>query len=812
MEESKRLITSWVRIKHWLSENFPETLENLYSPAFDSQITAAEATIGLPFPDALKTLLLEHNGEDHHWPPGIFPGGHRFLPTEDIVETWYKLKEFNDATPEQWLPFSQSRAKSIRFLDFDPPQGGTPGQVVEVDFNLQTYEVLADSLVEYIEKYAIDLAVNKYAVIGDDILLNNESLNMDHFPEEDSLGDSVMESVVKSDHSYNEISDFEAVNNDMLDFELLDELPHDEALEQEMPEVEAPQEVPQNVVVENAADTAESDFVSDFVNDVISVTSNQASNIELSNIPVLDDELRIDLADYEQTGAHGTSQHAFEKNSAQKNTGHDNALHHEEDDLCVASALMDAPSEVRGKEQAPKNVRKNLPGPGPSKGAGDTTKTVAAARKASNHSQKPTQRVKQPEKAVRTQRQPQKSATARIQSPAKSKTESAVKSTAKAPVQSTAIQRAKPPARKAATTPQPVAQQARHAVANKPATAAHKPAADRLESAERLIIVGEMTTLMGKEEMLFTVETEQAKEYTFLAKAAFTKGFADIALDQYVRILAKKFHGEIKSHFIDQGLAQQPEYVAFEYVVLPVEKPSSPKATLPPPENIDEIAHQILQAIQSSVKRGCHYQEVQTEHSPYLRSRFYNDNTEKLLKLGFHYTADLVDRAAVQSPQHNPPFFRVMSFFDDGIVASFYHTKPKFSWPFHASRKVIEFETELSDGNIIISTTAEDEIEYPLPSMVSRHVHPSGIPIEGLLHKHRAKIRRYQTHKPDAAIVKVRSKKEFMALRQRRQQMIYNHLKSIGWVTKEYVAKQFNNKEVAEQVYARIKQFAGTKV
>jgi cell wall assembly regulator SMI1 len=845
MEESKRLITSWVRIKHWLSENFPETLENLYSPAFDSQIASAEATIGLPFPGALKTLLLEHNGEDHHWPPGIFPGGHRFLPTEDIVETWYKLKEFNDATPEHWLPFSQSRAKSIRFLDFDPPQGGTAGQVVEVDFNLQTYDVLADSLVDYIEKYAIDLAVNKYAVIGDDILLNDESLNMDHFPEEDSLGhnvmESVMESVVESEPTYNENAEFDAVNEDMLDFELLDELPHDEALEQEMRNIDAAQSVVvesaavesvavesaavesvavesaaiESVATQNAADTAESDFVNDFVNDVISVTSEQASDIDLSNIPVLDDELRIDLEDYEQTSAHTANQHRIEKNTVRKNTARENTPHNEEDEVSVASAVIDAPSEVRSKNQATNNVRKKLPGNATRNASNDAPKTTAAARKAVNQPQKPSQHTKQSNTPVRTQRQPQKRAAARNQTPAKPRTEPAVKPAAKAAAQSTTNPAAKPAARKAASNAQPVAQQTRNAVANKPAkpaAAPHKPATDRLESAERLIIVGEMTTLMGKEEMLFTVETEQAKEYTFLAKASFTKGFADIALDQYVRILAKKFHGEIKSHFIDQGLAQQPEYVAFEYVVLPIEKPSTPMASLPPPENLDEIAHQILQTIQTSVKRGCHYQEVKTEQSPYLRSRFYNDNTEKLLKLGFHYTADLLDQAVVRSTQHNPPFFRVMSFFDDGIVASFYHTKPKFSWPFHASRKVIEFETELSDGNIIISTTAEDEIEYPLPTMISRYVHPAGIPIEGLLHKHRAKIRRYQTHKPDASIVKVRSKKDFVALRQRRQQMIYNHLKSIGWVTKEYVAKQFNNKEVAEQVYARIKQFAGTKV
>jgi hypothetical protein len=386
----------------------------------------------------------------------------------------------------------------------------------------------------------------------------------------------------------------------------------------------------------------------------------------------------------------------------------------------------------------------------------------------------------------------------------------------KSPVQPIAKEAARPKNKTKTPAPvKPVSHHARKAVEKKPVQPpepVQKPALDRFESGERLIIVGEMTSLMGKEEMLFTVETEHAKEYTFLAKTSFTKGFADIALDQYVRVLAKKFHGEIKSHFIEQGLANQPEYVAFDYVVLPVEKPSTNKVSLPIPENLDQIAHSILQSIQTSFQRSTDYKEIKPDQSTNLHSKFYNENTEKLLKLGFHYTADLADQAAVKGAPNKPPYFRVMSFFDDGIVASFCHMKPKFSWPFHSARKTIEFETELSDGNIIISTTAEDDIEYPLPKTISRFVHPNSIPIEGLLHKHRSKIRRYQTRKPDAAIVKVRSKKEFVALRQRRQQMIYNHLKSIGWVTKEYVAKQFNNKEVAEQVYAKIKQFAGTKV
>ena len=734
MEESKRLITSWVRIKHWLSENFPETLENLYSPAFDSQIEAAEATIGLRFPDALKALLLEHNGEDHHWPPGIFPDGHRFLPTEDIVETWYQLKEFNDATPENWLPISTSRSKAIRFLDFNPPQGGNVGQVVQVDFDQQSYDVLADSFVDYIEMYAMDLGVNKYAVIGDDILLNDDLLNNDLLNNE-MLNDDFSNDELSNEDMLNE----ELLNDDMFDGDILD----------------------------------------------IELSDPDLEDIELSN-PAMSD---TDMANFD---VHHAAQSEMNSESYSENNS---AV-----DIDIESPVQ--LSEEREVQSAIKRAAQNV--------------QYDVQDELQEDVQYDVETITEPEVPVL-----QSAVQPIVKEPAKQSIKQSIKQSAKQSAKQTTKQPAKAsvkaPAKEKvnATAPmpaKPAMQHARKDIEPTPAKAqesAAKHAFDRFESGERLIIVGEMASLMGKEEMLFTVETEHAKEYTFLAKASFTKGFSDIALDQYVRILAKKFHGEIKSHFIEQGLANQPEYVAFDYVVLPVEMPSASKASLPPPENIDQIAHSILQSIQANFKRGANFKEVTPAQSAHLSSKFYIDSTERLLKLGFHYTADLDEQAKAKGAHAMPPFFRVMSFFDDGIVASFYHIKPKITWPFHAARKVIEFETELSDGNIIISTTAEDEIEYPLPKTISRYVHPA-IPLEGLLHKHRSKIRRYQTHKPEAAIVKVRSKKEFIALRQRRQLMIYNHLKSVGWVTKEYVAKHFNNKEVAEQVYARIKQFAGT--
>lgn len=593
MHDNQRILRSWERIKHWLNQNFPETLENLYPPAFESQIEVAESILELPFPESLRALLLSNNGEDTHWPPGIFPNGQRFLPTEDIVETWYMLQDFDDESwrAYQWLPVSSTDAGTVVILDFDPPGGGVFGQVAEVDFEKRKYYALASSLEDYLEQYAMDLAVNKYVIKGDFIRLN---------PCVDDEADT--------------------------------------------PGVD---ESAQSIVVEK---------------DIISADDNMA-------------------VDYDYL---------------------------DNDDMVFS--------------ETPKT---------------NTHKTAT---------------------------------------------------------------RIEPYIGEPEAKPDP-----------KPKPVAKKPAPKfEIESGEHIIVAGKMTSLMGKEEMLFSIVTEKGKEYTFLAKESFTKGFGSIALDQDARVVAKRVYGEVDSHFIEQGLAKNPDFVAFEYAVLHLKAGSVNKTAAPQIENIDQIAHNILDSVQLNFQLNHDFREVKPEECSYLQSKFYNDVTSKLLKLGFHYIADVEDLEHRKNTYNTPAFFRAMSFLDDGIVASFYQSKGKKLWPFNSSRNIIEFETEFSDGHIIISTISPEELGYSLPQLISRYVHPASIPLEGLLYKHRSKIRRYQTKNPDSAVVKIHSRKQFAELRNRRQQLIYSHLRCDGWVTKEYIAKQLNNQEVAEQVYDKIKQFAGS--
>ncbi len=64
----------WNRIETWLRANAPETLRDLRSGATRDDIRAAEAALGVAFPDDMVASYLRHDGQDHigyalmdHW-------------------------------------------------------------------------------------------------------------------------------------------------------------------------------------------------------------------------------------------------------------------------------------------------------------------------------------------------------------------------------------------------------------------------------------------------------------------------------------------------------------------------------------------------------------------------------------------------------------------------------------------------------------------------------------------------------------------------------------------------------------------------
>ena len=193
MSEQERVEEAWKRIEQWLRANLPEVLESLNGPATEEAIAAVESQIGLLFPGALRASFLVHNGERNNW-PGAMADGHWLLPLSEVTESWSLRTTFaaqfggREDTPDawrsairdgiifvkgpvkpllgspRWIPLTDMNGDVQRLLDFDPPTGGTPGQVIEVYPEGCRYEVIAPSFLDYLERYASELEAGKYSV------------------------------------------------------------------------------------------------------------------------------------------------------------------------------------------------------------------------------------------------------------------------------------------------------------------------------------------------------------------------------------------------------------------------------------------------------------------------------------------------------------------------------------------------------------------------------------------------------------------------------------------------------------------------
>lgn len=194
MNDNERVKNTWQRLEKWLSENFPPALENLRDPATEEAIASVEFQIQLMLPEALKESFKIHDGEEHNYLPGVLADGYWLMPLEHACETWKQLKDLaaelfgTEDNPTQWrsqvedgiifikgavkpligspkwFPIANMNGDITRFLDFDPPDGGTLGQVIEIDAEACQFQVIAPSFLEYIEQYAGDLAAGLYAL------------------------------------------------------------------------------------------------------------------------------------------------------------------------------------------------------------------------------------------------------------------------------------------------------------------------------------------------------------------------------------------------------------------------------------------------------------------------------------------------------------------------------------------------------------------------------------------------------------------------------------------------------------------------
>lgn len=183
VDAEEPVVRAWARIEAALAGVLPASVRQLAAPAEARVIDAVEAALGVALPPDFRASLAVHNGTRWGWPSPVPLD--QLYDTDQIVEATREWRAngadpvFDDPRVLAHLidrdmlrvsgPVLPALGAADRvfvgtmngdvhwFLDLDPPPGGTPGQVVRVDPECATWDVLAPSWTELLLRYAEDL-------------------------------------------------------------------------------------------------------------------------------------------------------------------------------------------------------------------------------------------------------------------------------------------------------------------------------------------------------------------------------------------------------------------------------------------------------------------------------------------------------------------------------------------------------------------------------------------------------------------------------------------------------------------------------
>jgi cell wall assembly regulator SMI1 len=180
----------WERIRRWGEVNAPAMFEGLNEGASEAEIAELERTLGMALPSGFRDCLKRSNGEASG---AFFADRGDWHGVEQIAEHWTQRQSIAAETgadeeerdveeliregiifvegpvrpvlfDRAWVPFMDCNGDVFWALDFAPAQGGTPGQVVEVDWEGCSHKVVASSFDEFLANYADELESGVYAI------------------------------------------------------------------------------------------------------------------------------------------------------------------------------------------------------------------------------------------------------------------------------------------------------------------------------------------------------------------------------------------------------------------------------------------------------------------------------------------------------------------------------------------------------------------------------------------------------------------------------------------------------------------------
>lgn len=213
--------------------------------------------------------------------------------------------------------------------------------------------------------------------------------------------------------------------------------------------------------------------------------------------------------------------------------------------------------------------------------------------------------------------------------------------------------------------------------------------------------------------------------------------------------------------------------------------------------NYTAIGREVLESLELNYQPNHEFKEVKESDFPDLNKDFYNETQSALEKIGFKHISDLED-LTVSTHCAIVTLIRVMAHPETNSIVAFYDVPI-------IGMGICEFETLLSNDVIVVSSTSPESYEIANTPMIIK-MHYSDIDcISELYQIHRESVNCEMSKNSELSAKSINTFEDIVSTQNMQNQFKYDYLKSIGWVTKEYLIAQANGDEVtAVAVYDAI--------
>lgn len=211
------------------------------------------------------------------------------------------------------------------------------------------------------------------------------------------------------------------------------------------------------------------------------------------------------------------------------------------------------------------------------------------------------------------------------------------------------------------------------------------------------------------------------------------------------------------------------------------------------------MAEDVLESIAVNYQPAHEIIEVEESDFSDFNVDFYHENQRALERIGFEHISDLED-LTISAQSAIVTLIRVMAHPKSKSIVAFYYV------PIIESG-ICEFETLLSDDKVVVSTTSPESYEIAKTPMIVREHYANGESLDELYQIHLESVTSVMSNDSAVTVKTINTFDEIVSMQNIQNSYRYEYIKSIGWVTKDYLIAQANGDEAtAIAVYDAIQE------